>query len=110
MIVNDNDIEACHQVGKSKDGVPKKTIVRFCNRKNSKRALYNRKRLSPSSMDSIGLGKTRIFISENLTNYNNMLAYRCRKLKRANIIKKILNKQTLHDLFPDFDFCEEIIE
>ena len=130
VTVNDNDIEACHRVGKSKDGVPKKTIVRFCNRKNSKRALYNRKRLSPSSMDSIGLGKTRIFISENLTNYNNMLAYRCRKLKRANIIhntytrdgvvtivfsengkpKKILNKQTLHDLFPDFDFCEEIIE
>ena len=124
--VNENDIEACHRIGKSKNGVPKNTIVRFCNRKHSKRALYNRKRLTESNLESIGLGKNRIFISENLTNYNNMLAYKCRKLKRAKAIhstftrdgvvtigieengkpKKILHMHTLYELFPEFDFCE----
>ena len=121
---------SCHQIGKSKNGAPKNTIVRFCNRKKSKRALYNRKKLSSSNMENIGLGKSRIFISENLTNYNNMLAYKCRKLKRAEAIlntytrdgvvtisikenekpKKILHMQTLYDLFPEFDFSEENVE
>ena len=38
--VDNRDIEACHKIGKSK-GNSKKTIVGFCNRKLSKRALYN---------------------------------------------------------------------
>ena len=37
--VDDRDIEACHRIGKSK-GNSEKTIVRFCKRKFSKRALY----------------------------------------------------------------------
>ena len=38
--VDNRDIEACHKIDKSK-GNSKKTIVGFCKRKLSKRALYN---------------------------------------------------------------------
>ena len=42
--VSNNDIEACHRLGKLKDK-PRKTIIRFVNRKFAKKALLNRKEL-----------------------------------------------------------------
>ena len=57
-----DDIEACHRIGKSKEK-PKKTIVRFCNRKISKRALYNSK-LASVNTSALGLrNSAKLFIS-----------------------------------------------
>ena len=40
--VSSKDIEACHQIGKSKH-FPKATIAQFFNRKHTKKAVVNRK-------------------------------------------------------------------
>ena len=71
--VTPHDIEACHRIGKSK-----KTIVRFINRKHCKCALVN--------SESIGLPNVKLYFNENLTEYNNTLAFYGCKLKRAGLI------------------------
>ena len=43
--ISDNELEACHRIGKSK-GNSKKTIDRFRKRKFRKRTLYNKKKLA----------------------------------------------------------------
>ena len=46
--VESNDIEACHRIGKKDSRIGStKTIIRFVNRKHTKQALYNKKKLSP---------------------------------------------------------------
>ena len=68
--VDDRDIEACHRIGKSK-GNSKKSIVWFCNRKFSERALYNKKKLASINTLVVGLGNSsKLFIGENLTDHN----------------------------------------
>ena len=126
--VSGNDIEACHRIGKSRDN-SKKTIIRFVNRKNAKKALLNRKELKTIGKSSIGLSNTDIFINENLTPMNNKLAFICRKLKKDGHIDKTLSRDgmvcfssqniqngktikvlhlnTLIDTFPDLDFGED---
>ena len=79
--VSRSDIEVCHRIGKSKNS-PKKTIVRFTNRKYAKKALLNRKSL----MNNVTYNN--IYINENLTKANNTIAYNCRKLKRNGMIDK----------------------
>ena len=75
--VDDRDIEGYHRTGKSKRN-SKRTIVCFCNRKFSKRALYNKKKLASVNTSAVGLGNiTKLFISENLTDSNNKLAFKC---------------------------------
>lgn len=119
--ISENDIEACHRMGYSKNN-SKKTIVRFINRKYAKKALINRKNLR-----SITSHKN-IFINENLTTKNNKIAYLSRKLKRSGHLEKAYTKDgTVHisspdinrgkvikiyhinelfSLFPDYDFGE----
>ena len=125
--VDDHDIEACHRIGKSKRD-SKKTIVHFCNRKFSIRALYNKKKLASVSTSAVGRGNsTKLFISENLADYHNKLAFNCRELKRASSIhstftrdgivhimksdrgksKKITHLSRLVELFPNFYFHDE---
>ena len=58
------DIEACHRLGKS---TPKRTIVRFVNRKFAKSILYSRKRLKNVDKEAIGLAGANLYVSENLT-------------------------------------------
>ena len=90
--VNDRDTEACHRLGKSK-GNSKKSIVWFCNRKFSERALYNKKKLASVNTSVVGLGNsTKLFIGENLTDYNHKLAFNCRKLKRASLNHSIFTR------------------
>ena len=73
--INALDAEGCHGMGKSK----KTTIVRFLEKKLSlNRKLYNEKLGFQSD--------ARIFVSENLTPYNQHLAWKCRELKRASKI------------------------
>ena len=86
--VSTKDIEACHQVGKSKNN-SKKTIIYFINQKYAKKALLNRKGLTSIDSSSIGLTNLNyIFINENLTPTNSKLAFHCRKLKRDGHIEK----------------------
>ena len=68
--LDSSDREACHRIGRSKDGKPKKTIIHIVNRKLCKKALLNRKTLpSVAINDNVIQLKIKIFISENLTNY-----------------------------------------
>ena len=130
--VSSKDIEACHQIGKSKNS-SKMTIVRLVHRKHAKKALANRKGLKNIDRTSIGLEKShRIFINENLASTNNKIAFHCRELKgngrisktysRGGVVQivskdiengkriKIIHMNTLHDKFPDFDFGEDARE
>ena len=68
-------------MGKSK----KTTIVRFVNRKNCKAILEKKVELKQKTgQQKLGFqSDARIFVSENLTPYNQHLAWKCRKLKRA---------------------------
>ena len=117
--ISSKDIEACHRIGKSKDN-SKKTIICFVNRKYAKKAPLNRKNLKHLDKTSIGLSNSNnIFINENLTPMNNKLTFYCRKLKRDGYIEKTFSREgvacircryfnTLVDLFPNFDFGEDI--
>ena len=80
-----DDIEACHRIGKSK-GNSKKTIARFINSKHCKCALINKKKLKCFNSEIIWLSNVKLYFSENLTEYNNTLAFYCRKLKPAGLI------------------------
>ena len=121
--VSRSDIEACHRIGRSKNS-SKKTIVRFINRKYAKKAFLNRKILGKN------VTYNNIFINENITKTNNLIAYNCRKLKRNGMIDKsysregvihisspqisngkvikVLHMNTLFDLFPEYDFNDEV--
>ena len=83
--VTADGIEGCHRIGKSK-GNSKKTIVRFINRKHCKYALVNRKKLKSFNRESIGSPNVKLYFNENLTEYNNTLAFCGRKLKCAGLI------------------------
>ena len=72
--VNKNKIEACHRLP-NKTNKNKVTIVRFISRKKCEKALANKKKL-----------RKNIFINENLCPYYKWIAWRCRQLKRANLI------------------------
>ena len=80
--VKGSDIEDCHRFGSTN---PKNTIVRFVNPKFCYQALD--KKMDLHKLDSRRLGfnpvKT-LYFSENLTPTNQLLAWKCRELKRAS--------------------------
>ena len=111
--VSNNDIEACHRLGKQMNK-PRRTIIRFVNRKFAKKALLNRKGLKHADTSSLGLDSHKVFINENLTRANSKIAFHSRSLKRNLLIDKCYTKDgvvhikvfhlnTLMDLFPNFD-------
>ena len=126
--VSNNDIEACHRLGKQMNK-PRKTIIRFVNRKFAKKALLNRKRLKHAETSSLGLDSHKFFINENLTRANSKITFHSRSLKRNSLIDKCYTKNgvvrivcpdlqngkvikvfhlnTLMDLFPNFDFGDD---
>ena len=116
------DIEDCHRLGESN------TIVRFVNLKVCKDALEKKFEVN-RLIDNSKLGFKRdnkLFICENLTPYNQRLAWMCRELKRAKEIhnswsnKRIIKfRRTMNErpisvdheseakaLYPDFIFRE----
>ena len=94
--VSPKDIEVCHRVGVSKNS-SKKTIVRFINRKHTKKAILSRKNLRKSSSPNCNF-----FINENLTVKNNEIAFLGRKLKRSEHLNKIYTRDgTVHILSPE---------
>ena len=72
----------------------------------------------------MGMSNTKIFVNENLTNYNHQLALNFRNLKREKLISKtyssngiinivqilgnkpikVFHQSDLDELFPDFNF------
>ena len=84
--VSRSDIEACHRIGRSKNS-SKKTIVRFINGKYAKKVLLNRKIFRKN------VTYNNIFINENLTKTNNLIAYNCRKLKCNGMIDKSYSRE-----------------
>ena len=73
------------------------------------------------------MSNTKIFVNENLTNYNHQLACNYRKLKREKLISKtyspngiihivtilgnkpikVFHESKLDELFPDFNFDDQ---
>ena len=80
IVATKSDIEDCHRLVKNDS-----TIVRFVNRKFYKDILEKKFDLH-KNIDKSKLGfanDTRIYVSENLTPYNQRLAWKCSELKRA---------------------------
>ena len=113
--------EDCHRLGKNGS-----TIIRFANIKFCNVILENKFGLH-KNIDKSKLGfanVTKIYVSENVTPYNQRLAWKCRELKRAKkntqgmeyerCIKirrspnerpySIYNDDDIRYLFPDFIF------
>jgi len=127
--INRFDIEACHRLkdNKKKNG-PKRTIVRFVNRKVCDTLHKSKKKLNDShnstKLKNMGLGK--IFINNNLCPYNKFLWGKCKQLHTEKLIDrfwvfnghlyitddldrdqkglKVLHFNTLKEKFPGFDF------
>ena len=82
--IDSSDIEDCHRLGNS---TPKNTIVCFVNHKFCKKALEAKFYLQKINNAELHFGTSSIlYFSENLTPYNHYLAWKCRELKRANLM------------------------
>ena len=70
--VTSNDIEASQRIGKKNSRIDStKTIIRFVNRKHTKKALFNKKKLSQNHKNySFNTNNNPLFISENLARIN----------------------------------------
>ena len=126
--VEERDIEACHRLVKRKnDRGPKRTIVRFVNRKYCDLLHRNKKRLSDDfskkKLKDIGI-YNNVFINSNLSPYNKFLWGKCKHLHDEGFIDrfwvyngslhvaenseddglKIGHLNDLEDLFPNLDF------
>ena len=82
--VNLFEIEDCHRLKERRDTGVKTTIVRFVNRRASKAALKNKKKLRGASFEN--MDSKKIFISDNLNSYYKNIAAKCRRLKKRGLI------------------------
>ena len=84
LTVENSDTEGYHRIGK---GSPKTTIVRFVNRKFCNLILDEKHELK--KIDNAKLcfqNNVTLFLSENLSPFNQRLAWKCRELRRASKI------------------------
>ena len=129
--VKEEDIEACHRLKDRNLNGPKRTIVRFVNRKicsklhSKKKVLYDKHNYSiKGKLKDIGLTHGKIFINNNLCPYNKFLWGKCKHLHTEKIIDrfwvfnghiyvadnendkgtKIDHFKTLQQIYPGFDF------
>ena len=128
--VNEADIEACHRLNKTQQDGSKTTIVRFVNRKHCERIMRNKKKFSTCDRGKLGYSdQVQFYASSNLCPYYSFLAWKCRQLRKANLIHatwetngtinirihendkntKIYHENEINKLFPDF-FSEDIEE
>ena len=128
--VKPEDIEACHRLdyGKNEDkDQPKRTIVKFVNRKICDSSMKNRKKLKETDKTELGFNEeSPIYINHNLCPYYRSLFGKCRFLQRKRLIHScwtfngtvtlrikekdaftvILHDSDLSKLFPD-EFQED---
>lgn len=125
--VDHNDFEACHRLPKQKKKTdsPAITICRFVNRRITEKLIEKRK--STVDVSSLGIPEgTKLYFNENLCRYYNDIWFKCRKLKKSNLIKyvwtnngvvkikrdesspslKITHLTDIFQLFPEFDFSQ----
>ena len=94
--IKKQDIEACHRLeGKTKGNAPKKTIVRFVNRKVCDDLHRNKKVLKDGGnrnvrrkFHNLGMNHATTFINNNLCPYNKFLWGKCKQLHTAKLIDK----------------------
>ena len=69
--VTSNDIEACHRIGKKNNRINStKTIIWFVNRKHTKKALFNKKKLPQNHKNySFNTNNNLLFIRQEWTNH-----------------------------------------
>ena len=80
--VTKNGIEVCRRLGDSR-----KTIRSFVSGKHSFEELKNKKMLMSVDLTRIRLDKnTNLFLSQNLSSYNNKIAFHCRELSQKRLI------------------------
>ena len=83
--IHDNDIEACHRLGKSS-----KTIIRFVKRMFCSKVLtkkYELRDIKKEKLTEIGLAKTvTLFVRPTLSQYNEEISFDCRELRRKGHI------------------------
>ena len=82
--IKKSDIEECHRLGKAN---LKNAIVHFVNRKHSEEAIAKKSDLK--KIDNVNLNfesNVVLFFSENLTPFNQRLAWKCPELKRPGKI------------------------
>ena len=85
IVATKSDIEDCHRLGENGS-----TILRFVNRKFCNVILEKKKLLKNIDKSKLSFANdTKIYVSENLTPYNQHLAWKCRELKRAKKIQKV---------------------
>ena len=78
------DIEDCHMLGYTN---PKNTIVQSVNRKFCYQALDKKMELHKLYSKRLGFNPVKtLYFSKNLTPLNQLLAWKCRELKRASMI------------------------
>ena len=128
--VKPSDIEVCHRMGKSSGGnSPRRTIMRFVNRKICYLIMVNKKKLRDIDSEKHSLGNNKIYANFSLCKAYGSLWYNCKKLFHAEEISGfwvanggmvkfkmepdsdpiLLEHQAdLDQWFPDFDFAAPI--
>ena len=86
--VSPNDIEACHRLNAESENAPKRTIVRFVNRKFVNQLLSKRKALKSKKLDKIGLHRHRLYLNENLCSYYYKIWKKARLLFKHGLITR----------------------
>ena len=127
--IEDYDIQACHRLKNSanqnKKQLPKRTIVRFINRKISNEAFVNRKMLKGLDKSEFGFDdSTKLYINDNLCPYYKGIFGKLSHLERLDRIHsywswkgclnyklseddipvKVFHDESLFSAFPDVDF------
>ena len=72
--VTKNDTETCHRLDDNR-----KMILRFVNRKHLFEVLKNKIMVMVVDLNSTELDKNTSFLSQNLSDYNNKIAFHCRE-------------------------------
>ena len=94
----DTEVEACHRLkgvlkggGGGGGGIEgsKDTIIKFCNRKRSGEVKNNRLKAKILDLREFGIVKKSLYINDNLCPYYKSLAYKCRALKKLNLIDSV---------------------
>lgn len=124
VVVEEKDIEACHRIGRRSDKGPRRTVVRFVNRKNCYKIFANKKKLKGLKPKKVNLGGNAIYANYSLCPAYRKLWYRAKLLFQAQRIHSfwisngtlklrvtdssepllIEHQSQLSGLFPNFSF------
>ena len=129
---NKNDIEACHRLGRKGDTGPRRTIIRFVNRRSCEQIMLKKRNLADINRRALELGENAVYANYSLCNAYRSLWYNAKKLFHASRIQgfwvskatvrvrlndedrddpgtAIFHQSQLQDLFPDFNFNAPIL-